>query len=192
MMKVIKRLAVFCGAAKGNSPQFIDAAQAFGEALCKRHIGLVFGGSKLGVMGVISDVMLNQGAEVIGVMPKFLFNKEIMRGDLTAAHLVESLHDRKVLMGDLADGFVMLPGGIGTLEEFFEIFSSAQLGFHRKPCGILNVDGYFDEMIAFLTKARDSGFIAPKMHQMMIVANTPEELLDAFFLYEAPSKSRWE
>src|SRR5699024_10821741 len=144
---MMKYIAVFCGSSQGASPDYIDQARKFGEELAKRDMTLVYGGASVGVMGAVSDVVLDAGGHVIGIMPTFLEQKEISHKRLSELIVVDSMHERKAKMAELADGFVALPGGPGTLEEFFEVFTWAQLGLHQKPCGLLNINRYFDPLV---------------------------------------------
>jgi len=185
------RLCVFCGSNHGDRPAFRQAAQRLGETLVRERIGLVYGGAKVGLMGVIADAVLAAGGEVIGVMPTALRRREIQHDGLTTLHQVDSMHERKALMAELSSGFIALPGGIGTLEELFEVWSWNQLGLHRKPCALLNVEGFFDPLIEFLDLVCRRQFMPPEHRAMLISGTEPEEILRAMFAYEPPDVSKW-
>lgn len=184
----MKRLCVFCGSSKGNSAAFIAAARALGEELAARNIELVFGGSHVGLMGVVADAVLANGGKVTGVLPRFMDDKELAHPKLTKLHVVETMHERKQLMAELADGFIALPGGFGTLEEIFEAITWQQLHLHACPCGLLNVKGYFDVLVEFLRGSVAGGFVRPAHFAKLIVATTPTELLDRFAQFQ-PDRS---
>lgn len=180
-------IAVFCGSSEGKSPTYRESAAALGRELAKRGITLVYGGAKAGLMGAVADAVLEHGGEVIGVLPHFLQEREIAHNGLTELILVDSMHERKAKMADLADGFIALPGGPGTMEEFFEIFTWGQLGLHRKPCGFLNVNHYYDPLVSLFEKMEREQFMQPKYRTMVITDTTPEGLLDRFSTYVAPA-----
>ncbi len=187
----MESVCVFCGSSPGNGPAFAAAARALGEAIARRGMRLVYGGAQVGLMGTVADAALAAGADVIGVMPRDLFAKEIAHQGLTALHEVGSMHERKALMAALADGFVALPGGYGTLEEFWEVLTWGQLGIHRKPCGLLDVDGFFAPLLAFVDGAVASGFIVPAHRGLVLEAGEPEALLDLMARYVPPPAARW-
>jgi len=176
----------------GARPVYAEFARGLGVLLAARGIGLVYGGSKVGLMGVIADAALAAGGEVIGVMPELLVRKEIGHSGLTELHLVKSMHERKAMMVDLADGFIALPGGFGTLDEFCEVLTWAQLGLHGKPCGILNTAGYFDGLLQMFDHAVEEQFLRPA-HRMMVLADEdPEVLLDRLMQHRAgPQSDKW-
>lgn len=182
----MNRLAVFCGSKDGAHPVFREAAGTLGQALAARDIGLVYGGSRVGTMGAVADATLAAQGQAIGVLPHFLQEKELAHPGLTELHLVHSMHERKAKMSELADGFIILPGGPGTMEEFFEVFTWAQLGLHEKPCGVLNIDGYYDPLIALFDTMERQGFLIPEHRAMLIVESDPNRLLERFATYEAP------
>ncbi|WP_214730037.1 TIGR00730 family Rossman fold protein [Exiguobacterium sp. s168] len=182
----MNRLAVFCGSKDGASPVFREAAEKLGQALAAHGIGLVYGGSRVGTMGAVADATLAAQGQAIGVLPHFLQEKELAHPGLTELHLVHSMHERKAKMSELADGFIILPGGPGTMEEFFEVFTWAQLGLHEKPCGVLNIDGYYDPLIALFDTMERQGFLIPEHRAMLIVESDPDRLLERFSTYEAP------
>ena len=187
----MRRLCVFCGSSAGNDPAYLQAARALGETLARSGIGLVYGGASVGLMGVVADAALVAGGEVTGVMPRALVEKEIAHSGLTDLRVVGSMHERKALMAELSDGFVALPGGIGTFEELFEVWTWGQLGHHTKPCALLNVRGFYDGLIAFLDKVVERGFMKATHRSMLIVAQAPLELIERLRAYEPPTVPKW-
>ena len=187
----MKRLCVFCGSSRGNSPAFTAAAQALGETLAARNIELIFGGSHVGLMGVVADAVLANGGKVVGVLPRFMADKELAHPRLTKLHVVETMHERKQLMAGLAEGFIALPGGFGTLEEIFEAITWGQLHLHAHPCGLLNVAGYFDSLLAFLRVTTASGFVKRKQFEALVVAATPDDLLARFAAFRPLKTDKW-
>ncbi|WMX54860.1 TIGR00730 family Rossman fold protein [Peribacillus sp. R9-11] len=183
----MKTLAVFCGSSKGASNVYLEAAKKLGKELAKRNITLVYGGACVGIMGAVADSVLEAGGKVIGVMPSFLEKREISHKNLTELIVVDSMHERKAKMAELADGFIALPGGPGTLEEFFEIFTWAQLGLHHKPCGLLNINHYYDPLVALFNHMSDEQFLHEKYRSMALVDVEPNGLLDQFNTYEPPT-----
>ena len=177
-MKNVKRLAVYCGSAPGSRPEFADATRATAAAMISRGVDLVYGGGRLGLMGLIADSVLDGGGHVFGVIPKALVNLEVAHEGVTELHTVETMHERKAKMTDLADAFLALPGGIGTLDELFEAWSWNALGYHAKPFCLLNVDGFWDGMIEFIDHATESGFLSAQRRGQLLVAPTPEEALE--------------
>lgn len=184
-------ICVFCGSSFGNNPAYKEAAQSMGTTLAEKGVTLVYGGGNVGLMGVVADVALGAGGEVIGVIPEALVEREISHQNLTQLHVVGSMHERKALMAELSDGFVALPGGNGTLEEFFEVLTWAQLGEHHKPCGLLNVDGYYDPLLEVLDHAVREGFLSEKHRSIVQVEKTPDEILRAFREYVPPESVKW-
>jgi hypothetical protein len=176
----MERLCVYCGSREGRKPAYLEAARAFGRALADREFGLVYGGGRVGMMGAVADATLAAGGDAYGVIPASLVEREAAHDGLTELEVVESMHARKSRMADLADGFVALPGGFGTLEEVIEMITWAQLGFHENPCGLLNVAGYFDDLVAFLDHQVAEGFVGPDDRDRLVVARDPDSLLDAF------------
>lgn len=174
----MKRLAVYCGASPGADPAFAEAARATGEEMARRGIGLVYGGGKLGLMGVVADAVLAGGGEVHGVIPQALIDLEVAHRGLTELHVVTSMHERKAKMTELTDAFVALPGGIGTFDELFEAWTWNALGYHAKPFALLNVAGFWDGLIAFLDTATMSGFMSPARRAQLIVAGEIGEAID--------------
>ena len=190
-MSEIRRLAVFCGSNPGARPEYVEAARSLGTLLCKRGIGVVYGGSSVGLMAALADTMLENGGDIIGVIPRMLVEREVANNALSDLRIVESMHERKALMAELADGFMALPGGIGTLEEFFEIWTWGQLGMHDKPCGLLNVAGYFDGLLEFLDRAVTEKFVRDVHRGMVVVESNPADLLARFEAYEPPRVVKW-
>ena len=190
-MTDIRRLAVFCGSNPGARPEYVAGVRALGKAMCERGIGVVYGGSSVGLMATLADTMLDELGDIIGVIPKMLVEREVANTTLDDLRVVGSMHERKALMAELADGFVALPGGIGTLEEFFEIWTWGQLGMHAKPCGLLNIAGYFDPLLAFLDRAVEERFVRQTHRDMVIVDSDPRRLLDRFAIYEPPRVVKW-
>lgn len=184
-------LCVFCGSASGQKPLYTETAVKLGQSFLKRDIGLVYGGASVGLMGAIADTMLNDGGKVIGVMPQSLVDKEIAHKGLTNLHIVSSMHARKAMMADLSDGFLVMPGGLGTMEEMFEVWTWLQLGIHEKPIGLLNVDHYFDKMLAFLDHVVDQGFLKAEHKNLIQVDPTPEGLIDKLAAFKAPEIKKW-
>jgi len=159
--------------------------------LASRDIGLVYGGGRVGLMGILADEILARKGSVVGVIPRMLSEREVGHEGLQQLHIVETMHDRKAKMANLADGFIALPGGIGTLEEIFEVWTWAQLGSHKKPCGFLDVNGFFEPLFEFLDKMVEERFLAPRFRQIAIVESDPEKLMDRFMEYEPPDVARW-
>lgn len=183
----MKRIAVFCGSSNGASEVYIEGAKKLGKELAKRNIELVYGGASVGIMGAVADSVLEEGGYVIGVMPRFLENREISHKNLSELIIVDSMHERKAKMSELADGFIALPGGPGTLEEFFETFTWAQLGLHQKPCGLLNINQYFDPIATLFNHMSKEQFLHEKYQTMALIDNEPNDLLDKFTAYEPPA-----
>lgn len=190
-MPPVRRLCVFCGSSAGDRPEYRAAAEALGKHLAERRISLVYGGGRVGLMGTLADACLKSGGEVIGVIPQALIDKELGHGGCTELFVVPSMHERKAKMAELADAFVALPGGIGTFEELFEVWTWNQLGFLRKPCGLLNVAGFFDKLLAFVEHATDEGFMRVEHLQMLQRAETPDLLFDQLVKYEPPDVEKW-
>jgi uncharacterized protein (TIGR00730 family) len=188
---MIRRLCVFCGSSAGREPGYRHLAESLGRALAERGIGIVYGGASVGLMGMLADAALAAGGEVIGVIPQALIEREIGHRGLTELRIVGSMHERKALMAELADGFVALPGGVGTLEELFEVWTWAQLGLHAKPCALLDTDGFYAPLIAFLDHQVKAGFVREAHRDMLLTAHSPEELLTAFAAYRAPRVGKW-
>jgi uncharacterized protein (TIGR00730 family) len=173
----MKRLCVFCGSSSGNDPAYGALAAQLGRFLAQRRIGVVYGGGRAGLMGTLADAALAAGGEVIGVIPQSLMDREHGHVGLTELRVVDSMHSRKALMAELSDGFAALPGGIGTMEELFEVWTWAQLGFHEKPCALLDTGGFFTPLVGFLDQLVTAGFLRPASRAILTVASSPEELL---------------
>jgi len=180
------RICVFCGSSFGNSPAFREQAARVGATLARRKIGLVYGGGRVGLMGVVADAALAAGGEVVGVIPEVLSTAEVAHSGLTELHVVADMHQRKALMAEKSDAFLTLPGGIGTYEEFFEILSWAGLGIHRKPIGLLNVEGYFDPLLALLEFGADAGFVRRRFLDPLVVSTDPENLVGDLLGFSPP------
>jgi uncharacterized protein (TIGR00730 family) len=187
----MQRLCVFCGSSPGANSQYAELARHLGALLARRGLGLVYGGGNVGLMGLLADAVVRGGGQVIGVIPQSLVDREVAHSGLSDLRVVGSMHERKALMAELADGFVALPGGIGTLEEFCEILTWAQLGLHQKPCGLINVAGYFDRLMGFLDHAVSERFLRPEHRAMVLVEADPETLLDRFAAHRPPQLEKW-
>jgi uncharacterized protein (TIGR00730 family) len=185
------RICVYCGSNRGARPDYAAAATDLADVLVRHDLELVYGGASKGIMGILADRVLKLGGSVHGVIPKMLLDKEIAHDGLTKQHIVTSMHDRKTMMAALSDGFIALPGGFGTLEEIVEIVTWAQLRFHDKPCGILNVRGYFDPLLKFLDNACNEGFLRPEHRQMLLTDADAAGLVQQFECYTAPHVEKW-
>jgi len=175
---MVKRIGVFCGSSSGHAPIYADKARELGQAMCRRGLGLVFGGGHIGLMGVLADSVLLEHGEVIGVIPQVLVERELAHTGLADLRIAASMHERKAIMADLSDAFIALPGGFGTADELFEMLTWTQLKIHHKPIGLLNVAGFFDPLLAWLDRAVAEGFIKPRHRQIVRTAETADELLD--------------
>ncbi len=189
--RIIRSVCVYCGSSPGRLEAYSTAARALAKALVDRNIRLVYGGASVGIMGLVAGTVLQLGGQAVGVIPEALMRKEIAHKHLTALHITRSMHERKSMMADLSDGFIALPGGIGTLEELFEIWTWAQLGLHDKPCGLLNVEGYFDALITFLDHAIAEQFVQPAQGSRLLVEGSAGPLLDRFLAYGPPATTKW-
>jgi uncharacterized protein (TIGR00730 family) len=187
----IRTVCVYCGSSPGRQAAYIAAARALAVVLVERGIGLVYGGGRVGLMGAIADAVLAAGGHVTGVIPRALASKEVAHDALSELIVTESMHTRKNIMADRADAFVALPGGIGTLEELFEVWTWSQLGFHEKPCGVLNVEGYFDGLIGFIDHAVNEQYLRPSHRDILLVDRDPGALLDRLSAYEPPDIPKW-
>ncbi len=187
------RLSVFCGSSPGSEPQFAEAARSLGQEFLKRDIGLVYGGGRVGLMFEIARTIHERGGRVTGVIPRDMVERELAYTAPSDLRVVETMHERKALMAELSDGFIALPGGLGTMEEFFEITTWAQLGIHRKPCGLLNISGYFNPILSFLDQAERLKFLQPEHRGMILADADPVRLLDRFASYAPPEAdmARW-
>ncbi|HGJ5897888.1 TIGR00730 family Rossman fold protein [Arsenophonus apicola] len=191
-MGKINSVTVYCGSSVGDSDIYQQQAIALAAELVNRKITLVYGGGRVGIMGILANSVLEQGGQVVGVMPKLLVEREISHTGLTKIHIVDTMHQRKQKMIDLADGFIALPGGFGTLEEFSEVFTWGQFGLHKKPCGLLNVNNYWAPLVAMIEKMADEKFLQEKYRHMAIVDDNPANLLNRFSHYTAPSVKTYD
>lgn len=173
----MKSICVFCGSRLGSKPIYRETAKSVGQLIARQQLRLVYGGGNIGLMGVVADAVLEHGGEVVGVIPGHLQEKEVGHAGLTELHVVSTMHERKALMANLSDAFIALPGGFGTFEEFCEILTWAQLDLHRKPCGLLNVDGFYDPLLTLFDRAVDDGFLRPEYRSMVLTATDADELL---------------
>lgn len=187
----MKRICVFCGSNPGASPDYAEAAARMGSLLAERGVTLVYGGGRVGLMGVLADAALAAGGRAIGVIPRALEEREVAHTGLTELRVVSSMHERKALMSELADGFIALPGGIGTMEEWFEVWTWGQLGIHPKPLGMLNVSGYYDHLLAFFDRMVEDRFLSGHHRSMAVVEENPEILLDRLASYVPPRTEKW-
>jgi uncharacterized protein (TIGR00730 family) len=187
----MKNLCIFAGSNSGSDPAYRSVAEALGRTLAERGIGVVYGGARVGLMGALADAALAAGGSVVGVIPEALVAKEVAHASLTRLHVVDSMHTRKAMMASLSDGFIALPGGWGTLEEFFEVLTWGQLGLHQKPCGLLNVNGYFDGLLAFVNETVSRGFVRKEYLEMIVVETMPAPLIDRLAAYLPPSVTKW-
>jgi len=183
----MERLCVFCGSSPGRGSIYLDAARRLARSITRAGLGLVYGGAGVGVMGALADAALAEGGEVTGVLPGRLVERERGHAGLTRLHVVADMHERKAMMGSLSDGFIALPGGLGTLEELFEVLTWNQLGIHRKPCGLLNVSGYFDGLAAFIDHAVEEGFVPETHRSYLLMATDPDDMLEAMRAFRGPA-----
>ena len=174
----MRSICVFCGSNSGNDPGFVEVARQLGEMLARHQLTVVYGGGRVGLMGALADAALALGGRVVGVMPQLLLDKEVGHAGLSELHVVTSMGQRKQLMGDLSDAFIVLPGGIGTMDELFEAWTWTQLDLHHKPCGLLNYAGYYDGLIRFVDHAVETGFLRPRHRAALIVDSDMERLLE--------------
>ncbi len=186
-----KRICVFCGSNTGSRPAYGEAAERLGAVLAERNLGLVYGGGKVGLMGKLADAVLAGGGKVIGVIPQKLMRKEIAHAGLTDLRVVNSMHERKAMMAELSDAFIAMPGGFGTFEEFCEMVTWAQLGLHRKPCGLLNVEGYYGHLLGLFDHAVEEQFLHTQNRAIVLTGQDPAELLDSLLDYNVPRVEKW-
>ncbi|QBQ98062.1 TIGR00730 family Rossman fold protein [Paraburkholderia pallida] len=187
----MKAVCVYCGSSMGARPVYNEAAQAFGRALVDANLALVYGGGKVGLMGVIADTVMAHGGRAIGVIPELLVDKEVGHNGLTELHVVPDMHQRKKMMADLSDAFVAMPGGVGTLEELFEVYTWAQLGYHHKPVGVLNIDSFYNPLIALLEHTVSEGFMRQAYLDLLQIDSDPAALIGKLKRYHAPAKDKW-
>lgn len=190
-MSELKRVCVFCGSSPGVKPAYAAAAREMGTRLAERGIGVVYGGGKVGLMGVVADAAMAAGGEVIGVIPEGLVAREVGHAGVTELRVVRTMHERKAAMADLSDAFVALPGGFGTWEEYFEVLTWAQLGIHPKPCGLLNVEGYYGPLLAMMDRAAAEGFVRAEHRASVLEAVEPARMLELLAGFRAPPVPRW-
>jgi uncharacterized protein (TIGR00730 family) len=191
MTKKLVSVCVYCGSSKGISPVYADAAKSLGLALVKHNLSLVYGGAHVGLMGILADAVLDAGGEVTGVIPKALMDAEVGHDRLTQLLVVKDMHERKALMAQHADGFIAMPGGIGTLEELFETLTWAQLGFHEKPIGLFNVEGFYDQLIEFLSHQTSQGFLRAEHKDLLLAQTEPEALIEQLKNFTLPEGVSW-
>ncbi|MCA8991523.1 MAG: TIGR00730 family Rossman fold protein [Planctomycetaceae bacterium] len=187
----MKSLCVFCGSSTGSDPVFQQAAVRLAEEIIRRDMRLIYGGGNIGLMGIVADAVLAGGGEVVGVIPHALARREVAHANLTGLILVESMHERKARMAQLADGFIAMPGGFGTFEEFCEVLTWNQLGIHTKPCGLLNVEGFYDSLIALFDHARDQKFLRPQHRDIVVVDSAPDRLIDQMLAMSPATGDKW-
>ncbi|MDD1012996.1 TIGR00730 family Rossman fold protein [Pseudomonas rubra] len=187
----VRSICVFCGASTGVNPAYREAAISLGRSIAERGLTLVYGGGAVGLMGIVADAAMAAGGEVIGIIPEALKNAEIGHTGLTRLEVVDGMHARKARMAELSDAFVALPGGLGTLEELFEVWTWGQLGYHAKPLGLLDVNGFYSKLGSFLDHVVEEGFVRPQHRAMLQLADSPAELLDAMDNFEAPVLPKW-
>ena len=187
----MKRVCIFCGSSPGADPAYLEAARQVGALLARRGLGLVYGGGRVGLMGAVADSTLEHGGQATGIIPYSLARKEVAHSGLTELRVVGSMHERKAQMSELSDCFLALPGGFGTLEEFFEVLTWAQIGIHRKPCGLLNVNGYFDPLLAFVDHAQAERFVRAEHRSLILTDTDAAVLLDRMALYQSPVVDKW-
>lgn len=190
-MNKLKKICVFCGSSDGNDAMITAAAKELGNEFVAKDITLVYGAAKIGVMGTIAQTMLDNNGKVVGIIPGFLKVKEVVHEGLTALHTTENMHDRKLMMQDVSDGFITLPGGFGTLEELFEVITWQQLGLHVKPIGLLNVNGFYDDLLAMLATMVERGFLSKENYSLLLVDTTISGLLQKMENFTAPQKPQW-
>jgi hypothetical protein len=187
----MKRICVFCGSSPGRSTSYAAAAAELGSLLAKRGIGLVYGGANVGLMGILANAVMDAGGDVIGVIPQSLVKYEVAHRGLPDLRIVASMHERKAMMAELADGFIAMPGGNCTLEEFFEVLTWAQLGEHSKPCGLLDIDDYYSHLLAFLDHAVEERFLRQEHRKILIVESSPQAILNRLAAYRPPKIGKW-
>jgi len=187
----MKRIAVYCGSNKGVRPEYAIAAEQLGTLLARAKIELVYGGGMVGLMGIVADAVLKNGGHVIGVIPEKLVIKEVVHEKLPDLRVVKNMHERKALMAELSDGFIALPGGYGTFEEFFEVLAWSQLGWHQKPFGLLDIAGFYGHLMAFLDHTQSEGFIRPKHRELVLVEESPKKILQRMKAFKPPAEVKW-
>lgn len=191
MPRTFQSLCVYCGSSVGASPVYADAARELARTLAAANINLIYGGGNIGLMGIVANEMLQLGMKVTGVIPQALMRKEVGHLELTQLHVVKDMHERKAMMADLSDGFIAMPGGMGTLEELFEVLTWSQLGFHDKPIGLLNVDGFYQALLDFMQHLVSQRFVKPEHAELLVHADTPVMLLHRMQAFEPKAASKW-
>jgi len=186
-MDSLETICVYCGSSEGNAADYVEAAERFGARLGERGYDLVYGGASIGIMGAVADASMAAGSHVTGVMPESMLEEELGHQGIDDLRIVDSMHERKATMADLSDAFVALPGGLGTLEELFETWTWAQLGYHRKPCSVLNIESYWSPLLEMVDHAVDCGFVDEMYRKMLVVGEQPDQLLDRLEAYEPPT-----
>jgi uncharacterized protein (TIGR00730 family) len=187
----MKSVCVYCGSNVGTLPAYRETAQSLGRLLASEELKLIYGGGHIGLMGALADALLDAGGSVVGIIPRTLADRELAHQGLTELRIVGSMHERKLMMAELSDGFIALPGGFGTFEEFCEILTWAQLGMHAKPCGLLNVEGYYDPLLSLFDRAVADGFVRQKHREIVLTATEPQALLQAMRSYQPPTAHKW-
>lgn len=187
----MKRICVYCGSSMGAKSIYQEAARTLGQEMAKRKIELVYGGGDVGLMGAVARAVIEAGGYVIGIIPTSIYDKEVGNPGVNELYVVNSMHERKTMMAQLSDGFIALPGGFGTLEEYVEVLTWSQLGFHNKPCGLLNVGGYYSGLTQFFDHQVSEGFVKPNMRNLVVTADTPTAMLDLFATYQPLQTSKW-
>lgn len=190
-MNDLKSICVFCGSSNGNDPKITDAAKHLGNYFAENGITLVYGAAKIGIMGVIAQAALDANGKVVGIIPSFLKLKEVVHSGLTELFTTQTMHERKLKMHEMSDGFIAFPGGIGTLEELFEILTWLQLGMHRKPIGLLNINGFFDDLVKLLETMVHKGFLSTENYQLLQISESLENLLEKMENFKPPQKPKW-
>ncbi|MEZ4911691.1 MAG: TIGR00730 family Rossman fold protein [Saprospiraceae bacterium] len=191
MTHTLQSISVFCGSSMGTDPKFLEAAMKTGTFLANQGIRIIYGGARVGLMGAVADSAIKSGGEVVGVIPEFLMSKEIAHNGLSKLITVKSMQERKTRMNDLSDAAIILPGGFGTLDEMFELLTWGQLGLHKKPVGLLNVNGFWDHLVSSIDKMVEFNLLRHSHRNMLIVGEDLSTLFDAMELYEAPNKAKW-
>jgi uncharacterized protein (TIGR00730 family) len=187
----MQSICIFCGSSGGRNSSYKNAAVKLGQLLAEKKLNLVYGGGNIGLMGQIAHSAMKAGGKAIGVIPRFLVEKELVHTNLTKVHVVDSMHERKAMMAELADAFIAMPGGFGTLEETVEVLTWAQLGLHRKPIGLLNIDGYYDYLNDFFEHMVSEGFLMREYKEMLLIGNDPAAMLDSLTTFESPIVDKW-
>jgi uncharacterized protein (TIGR00730 family) len=187
----MKNICVFCGSAVGKNPIYKQTAQDLGLLFVKKQIRLIYGGGRVGLMGIMADTVMQNGGKVVGIIPQFLIEMEVAHSRLSEMIMVKTMHERKKRMTDMAQGFIVMPGGIGTMDEFFEVFTWAQLGLHSKPIGLLNTNGFFDKLLAYIDFAVEESFVKPQSRKMILIETDAEQLIENMQNYEASHTKKW-